>query len=99
MQAARTLSVLALALFSACATKDPVDYAKYLTDNRASAIAADTLIGKVTPLFTGYGSLNEAVPSPTLVNCHYGATYVGRQRSTFTAQSQAAATLCECSNP
>ena len=97
MQAARKLSLLALALSSACATKDPVQYAKYLTDNKASAIAADTLIGKVTPLFTGYGSLNDAVPSPTLVNCHYGATHLGRRRSPFTAQRQAAATLSECS--
>ena len=85
MQAARTLFVLALALLSAGATKDPVQYAKYLTDNRASAIAADTLIGKVTSLFTGYGSLNDAVPSPTLVNCHYGATHLGRRYLPFTA--------------
>ena len=48
-----------------------------LENHRASAIEADRLLGKVTPLFTGYGALNDAVPMPILVNCHYGPSYLG----------------------
>ena len=80
MQAAKTFFIILVAAgcsFHAHATKNPIDYAKYLTDNKASAIAADILLGKSTPLFTGYGALNDAVPSSLLVNCHYGATYLG----------------------
>ena len=51
---------------------DPAAHAQDLRDNRQDAIAADSLLGKITPLFTGYASLNSAVPVGVLVNCHYG---------------------------
>ena len=55
-----------------------MDYANYLRANKANAIVADSILGRVTPLFTGYSTINDAVPVPVLVNCHYGGTYVGQ---------------------
>ena len=72
----RVTAVVAALLFvlqPACSTiLDPAAFAQDLRDNRQDAIAADSLLGKVTPLFTGYASLNSAVPVAVLVNCHYG---------------------------
>ena len=84
-----TLTICALLLSSliAYAKKDPVDYAIYLRANKANAIVADSILGRVTPLFTGYSTINNAVPVPILVNCHYGGTYLGP-----TDQSQSAQT-------
>ena len=56
-----------------------------LENNRASAIEANRLLGKVTPLFTGYGALNDAIPTPVLVNCHYGPSYLGPTDSSSSA--------------
>ena len=84
-----TLAVCALLLSSlaAYAKKDPVDYANYLRANKANAIVADSLLGRVTPLFTGYSTINDAVPVPILVNCHYGGTYLGPKDQSKDAQT------------
>jgi hypothetical protein len=56
------------------AALDPLEYAKYLNDNKADAIAADNLLGYLLPSFTGYSSMNDVVPTGLYVNCHYGST-------------------------
>ena len=66
------LAAALVLLHQAQGQEDPAVYHKYLTDNKASAIAADVLKGKVTPLFTGYAAINQVVPVKILVNCHYG---------------------------
>ncbi|CAK0787447.1 hypothetical protein CVIRNUC_010667 [Coccomyxa viridis] len=76
---------LAAGSFIAHATKDPDAFAQDLENNRASAIEANRLLGKVTPLFTGYGALNDAIPTPVLVNCHYGPSYLGPTDSSSSA--------------
>lgn len=66
------LAGLLLVLRPAVCTINAHEKAQDLRDNRENAIAADSLAGKITPLFTGYASLNSAVPVGVLVNCHYG---------------------------
>ena len=87
MKLTLTICALLLSSLSAYAKKDAVDYANYLRANKANAIVADSILGRVTPLFTGYSTINNAVPVPILVNCHYGGTYLGP-----TDQSQSAQT-------
>ena len=64
--------VVLSSLHSTLASEAGEAYGKLLTDNKASAIVADELTGKVTPLFTGYAAINEDVPVGILVSCHYG---------------------------
>ena len=71
-----------------CSLKDPVAYAQDLRDNREAAIAADSLLGKITPLYTGYASLNSAVPVKVLVNCHYGPVPVNGTASSSASAKQ-----------
>lgn len=66
-------------------TVDPEAYANYLNNNKADAIAADSILGKLTPFFTGYASLNDAVPTGILVNCHYGSTAYNNSASNSSA--------------
>ena len=87
MKLALTICTLLLSSLSAYAKKDPVDYANYLRANKANAIVADSILGRVTPLFTGYSTINDAVPVPVLVNCHYGGTYVGQADQSKDAQT------------
>ncbi|BDA49125.1 hypothetical protein COCOBI_13-2350 [Coccomyxa sp. Obi] len=68
-----SIAALLIVLRPACSTVlDPAAFAQELRDNRQDAIAADSLLGKLKPLYTGYASLNSAVPVGVLVNCHYG---------------------------
>ena len=87
MKLTLTICTLLLSSLSAYAKKDPVDYANYLRANKANAIVADSILGRVTPLFTGYSTINDAVPVPVLVNCHYGGTYVGQADQSKDAQT------------
>ena len=87
MKLTLTVCTLLLSSLSAYAKKDPVDYANYLRANKANAIVADSILGRVTPLFTGYSTINDAVPVPILVNCHYGGTYLGPADQSKDAQT------------
>ena len=69
----------ALVLLSAIsyteAAQDPLDYAKFLTDNKASAIVADDLNSRFNPqgwALSSYAAINDAVPVPVFVACHSG---------------------------
>ena len=67
--------VLASTLSTIEAAQDPTTYAKFLTDNKASAIVADDLNSKISPEswpLSGYAVINDVVPVPIFVACHYG---------------------------
>ena len=74
------LAALLFVLQAACSKiLDPSAFAQDLRDNRQDAIAAESLLGKLS-LPTGltqrqntyYASLNSAVPVAVHVNCHFG---------------------------
>jgi hypothetical protein len=63
-------------------------YAKSLEDSRQDRIAADVLLGKITPLYTGYAGINSAVPVGVQVNCHYGSTPFNNTGSNSTSAQE-----------
>lgn len=57
-------------LTTVLAQKDGLEVADALRGSKKDAIAADFLLGALTPQWTGYAALNSEVPAPLQVNCH-----------------------------
>ena len=48
-------------LATALAEKNVTELVEQLRNNQTEAIAADSILGQITPLFSGYASLNQKV--------------------------------------
>ena len=48
-------------LATALAAKNVTEVVEQLKNNQTEAIAADSILGQITPLFSGYASLNQKV--------------------------------------
>jgi len=63
-----SLVLAAIILGIASAEKNVTEVVEKLEGSKADAIAADSILGQIEPLFSGYASLNQEVrppPAPT----------------------------------